>query len=202
MTEELKEPEKEKEKDSAASAHIEKILKEKRNAMAALEEERKRIEDLEAKIKEMEQNALIEKENFKELYERSKQESESVKSEYSQFKTKYYDGIKFGALRQELIKQGASESRIDSLCKLVDISKLKYNDEHKVVLGADDEAKMLKEKLPELFGTNVPSVSHDQPGSSNIAINTLEEFKKLPIKEQTPEKLKELGKKLGVDFRL
>lgn len=188
-------------KNEIPNAHFEKLLKEKRNAMIALEEREAAIKELTRQLEEKESSILLEKQNYKELFENKNKAYNELDSSFSLFKGKYYNGIKYGSLRQELIKQGASESKIDVLCKLVDMSKLKYNEEHNVVLGADEEAKLLKEKVPELFGSNIPSVSHDQPGDSSITINNMEEYLKIPGEKRTPEMLKELGKKIGIDFR-
>jgi hypothetical protein len=189
--------------------YLEKTIKEKRNWKAAKEaaeaiadQIKREKEELERRLKDLEEKNLVEKENFKELYERAKAMAEKESLEKASIQNKWINGIKVGQLKTELSKQGIRPERLDTVLKLTDINKLKYNEEHNVVLGVEEEARLIKEQYSEFFGKQIPSVSHEAPHqNSTITINSIEDFRKLKPEERTQEVLMELGRKLGVDLR-
>lgn len=173
----------------------EKLLKEKKNAMLALE-------DLKSQKQGAEEARLRAEGKVEELLELEKQKSQKYESELRELKVKTENGIKSGALRKELEKMGANTKAMDLILgKLANMETLKYDEEHRVVLGVEDEALRIKEQLPELFGRSSAGVSHEAPKTfqSNIDI---EAYKKLsPQEKSNPEVLKALFASKGVTVR-
>ena len=165
---------------------VEKALKEKNNW-------KKRAEDAEVKYKLLEDERLKEKEDFKKLYENKLAELQVIKKDKEESDKKIQEGLKIGALKNELSKLGMDMKYMDIAMKAVDLNTLKVEDD--VVLGVESAAKSLKEKAAPLFVSAGPNVSHAAPASPLQPL-TLEEWEKLPIDQQVkrePELLATLG---------
>lgn len=191
MSEETKPPEGQSpDVADTAKAHIEKILKEKKNFAEALEKERAEKLQIQEQLKAKELNEAklkgdiegIVKIKDNELNEwKAKAESLMQKqNEFEQSKTKEY---KLASLKKELVKMGAADDTMEGLLRLSNLDLIKWEDEHKVALGAEDEAKRIKSMMPVAFGVQTPRTDHSAPGSPAANID-IEAYKKLSLKEQ------------------
>jgi hypothetical protein len=162
---------------------VDKILKEKKNAMEKLRMLEQENLTFKAKLSEYEENKLVEEKKFVEIAEKRKQEADQWKAKYDESQRFITESIKTGAVKNELIKLGIDPKYSNEAIRLIDLGKIHYDNETKTVVGAEDEAKILYEKFPPLFGTQGARASHDAPASKTAQL-TLEEWKKLPYEER------------------
>lgn len=171
---------------------LEKVLHEKKNAMA-------RIKELEAQVKLESDEKLKIKEDWKALAEQREKDAKEWKDKYTSLEAKLDTSAKKSELQKELAKMGADAKSIDSLLKLADLSLLKVDQEHGVVLGAAEVAKKIKEEIPLAFGKQNNSVNNDAPELNNGEL-TIEAYKKM-----TPEERKKnraaIYKANGIEMR-
>lgn len=163
---------------------VEKVLKEKKNAMAALSEAKAKITEYEAILKDKEESELRLKEDHKALAERYKQERDQLNDKIQSIEIEKVNGIKRAELRKELTKMGADEKSLDFMIKSVDLPRLKYDTDHKLVLGVEDVALELKEQAPALFGVKSVGVDSSAPSGLHAGVLSVDEYRKLPISER------------------
>ena len=147
--------------------HIEKILKEKKNAM-------ERIRELEAKLKNEEDAKLIEKENWKTLAEQKDKEAKDWQEKFTSAQRMIEDSAKISEIKNELLKNGLNQGYVDVAMKLVDLNSVIFDRENKIVTGTENAVKMIKEKVPVLFQKQTPGVDHSAPASGNTGKLTIE----------------------------
>jgi hypothetical protein len=177
--------------------HIQKILKEKKNAMDKLRDIAQENEILKAKLSELEEQELLKNKQFEQLADTRKKEAEEWRNKYTESQNLIKDSVKKASIKSELNKLGIEEKYISDTMKLIDLNEVVYDEETRVVSGAEQVALRIKDKFPPLFGQKNVGVSHDAPSNGNLGRITLEEWKKLPVKEQR-ERLPELYANLGV----
>lgn len=173
----------------------EKVLIEKRNAMA-------KARELEEKLERLETERLKEKEDYKAMYEMSQKKLKEYETVLATEKENKTRAIKLTAVKKEFEKMGLKDSQAaETLFPLIDINTLKYDEEHSVVLGAEDEARRIKERLPQVFGagTSTARAAHDAPTGTTGAI-TLDAWKKMSPQDRKKYE-PELYKSMGVNFR-
>jgi hypothetical protein len=129
----------------------------------------------------------------------SLEEALEYKQRLEQHIVREQNGIKQGSLRKELEKMGANPKAMDLLLgKLANLESLKYDEDHRVVLGAEDEARRIKEQLPELFGRSTAGVGHEAPQGAPVDMD-VNAYKNMSLKDKSnPEVLKALFAKHGV----
>ena len=169
-----------------------KLLKEKKNAMA-------RIQELETQIKERERTDLVKKEEWKTLAEQREKEIQEITDRLNTREQEIAKSIKMGEVRKELIKLGAENQYIDQAMRLIDFETVSYDTETGTVSGADSAAMVVKETLPPLFGSSGARADHSAPAGVGKPL-TLEEWKQLPYEEQQKRKA-ELFEGMGIKTR-
>lgn len=191
---ETKEEAKEPEKKEGHSPLFEKVLKEKKNAMT-------RVRELESKLEEANNLRLKEKEDYKTLYEQERVKREALEGDFQKEQAEKINGFKLSSLKRELSKMGADDNSIDLLLKIADKEAMKYDTDHKVVLGAESVAQQLKEQAPKLFGG--PNVGVDQRApDTKFSTIDVDSFKKLDAKDKSnPDILRQLYEKHGIKVR-
>lgn len=167
----------------SVNPHVDKILKEKKNAMERMRSLEQELETQKIKVAEYEENKLLEEKKYQEYAERYKKEAETYKEKFEKTQKTIVDSMKLGAFQNEAIKLGMDSKYIQEATKLIDLNKIHYDNDTRVVIGAEDEAKALLERFPPLFGGRTPGVSHDAP-VGKMATLTLDEWKKLPYEER------------------
>lgn len=192
--EEPKATEKPSTPEPAPNPILEKVLKEKKNAM-------ERVRELEAQMQTITDERLKEKEDWKTLYETTKTKLDTLNSELEQERVEKVNGHKLSSLKKELAKMGAQDSAMDALLKLADLGKLKYDSEHKVVLGTEETARAIKDAIPAAFGKATAGVDQDAPSTKfvNVDLNT---FKQMNAQDKkNPEILRQIYEKHGITVR-
>jgi len=177
-----------------ANPLLEKALKEKRNAMD-------RVRSLEAEKQTMVDEQLKKSEDFKTLYEASQTKLTTLEERLENEQVEKETGFKASALKKELLKMGADDKGADFLLGAADMKTLKYDNEHKIVLGVEDMAKTLNEAAPSMFGGSNVKTDSSAP-SNNFADVTLEGFKNLtPEQRKDPKILEKIYADKGIKLR-
>jgi endo-1,4-beta-mannosidase len=200
MSEENQTPEA---KSSYDKEFVEKLLTEKKNAMKGLDEIKSKLSAYEAQIKEVEEQRLKEKEDFKTIAQIKEKESIEWKAKYGALEAKLQTSAKLGAIKKEFEKMGLRDAKaVDMLLNLVRSEHLKYDEENQIVIGAEDEARRIKESIPMVFAANASKMNHDAanatPGA--LSVEGLQDLikSKAPmhkIKEYQSNLMQELAKK-------
>lgn len=173
---------------------LEKVLKEKRNAM-------ERVRELEGTLQNVTDERLKEKEDWKTLYESTKTKLDEVNTNLESERVEKINGHKLSSLKRELSKMGAQENSMDALLKLADTSALKFDPEHKVVLGTEMVAKQIKDSIPAAFGRPGAGVDQSAP-QTNTADLSIDSFKSMSAKDRSnPDVIKALYEKHGVKLK-
>jgi len=143
--------------DFVPKSHFEKVLTEKKNAMQALNDERAKVANLTAE-------SLKAKDDWKTIAEIAQKESLEIKTQYEGLKIQRTNEVKLTAVKREFEKMGLSDSKtFDTIQGLINIDGLKYDEDHKLVLGVEEEAKRIRDAIPQLFGQSKPGAMHSAP---------------------------------------
>jgi hypothetical protein len=182
---------------------VEKLLTEKKNAMKGLEEVKTKLAAYESQMKEIEEQRLKEKEDFKTIAQMKEKEAIEYKTKLVAMETKIQQSAKLGAIKKEFEKMGLRDPKsVDVLLGLVKTDQLQFDEANQVVIGAEDEARRIKESIPQVFAANASKMNHDAanatPGS--LSVEGLQDLikSKAPmhkIKEYQANLMQELAKK-------
>ena len=179
-----------------SEAFVNRLLDEKKKTQLKNRELEGRLQELEAKLTETENQKLIEKEDFKKGGEKQKEEADIWREKYEKSEQKIIKGLKAGSLKSELRKLGIKQERVELAVGLAKLDEIEYDSSTSVITGAEDQAKLIAEKSPEWFGNTSASMNSDAPTTSTGGSITVEEFRKLPLPEQvkrTPDLLRTYG---------
>ena len=142
---------------------VDKLLNEKKNYAKAVEELKLKTQAYESKFKEIEEQTLKQKEDWKTLGEISQKEAIEWKQKYESAQSKHQNTLKLGALKKEFEKMGLRDGRaIEALAPVIKFDAIRYDENTETVTGAEDEAKRIKEILPQIFvAVNNARTNHD-----------------------------------------
>lgn len=146
------------------------------------------INQLQAEKEAKEKESMIEKEQYRELYERAEQEKQGILEDVQKQKKMYLDTVKKSALKAELgnIK--------DAYLSFADLGSISFNDN-----GAVDKASL--EAVANQFRSEYPELL-PKSGQSNItsvpAGSVSEQSGEKPLSEMTREEKYAELKKLGI----
>lgn len=199
MSEQDKTPEIKEEEKVVPREAFEKLMKEKKNAMSALEESKTKIAAYEASLKEKEEALLSVKEDHKTRAENWQKEAIEWKNKFTQVEEKQARDAKLSTVKKEFEKMGADSKSMEVLLRLVDLESLKFDAENKIVLGADGEALRVKEQLPQVFGTQTPGAGHDAPNGTIANLN-VDAFKGLSLADKKKNEAA-MYEKAGITMR-
>lgn len=126
-------------------------------------------------LRKLETEKMKEKEQYKELWEKSEKEKADAIEESSKIKNAYFNGQKFSALKAECAKLGILDSAVSDL-DMVDLSEIRTETTSTGrinVLNAKEIAEDIKRRRPHWFGspgagkvnTQVPQVVSGDKGS-------------------------------------
>lgn len=180
---------------------VQKVLKEKKNYATKAQQIQEENEALRKQLEQIKEQDLKNKEEYKTLYENKLSEVNEWKEKYTSQQKEIENGIKRSQLRNELTKLGIKPAYLEKAVNLADLNYVKYDSDAKLVLGADDQARLISEEWKDLFGGNQSRPNHDSPdiNSKNGAI-TLEEWKKLPFEEQK-KRMKDVAANMGLELK-
>jgi DNA primase large subunit len=165
---------------------VEKLKKEKDNY-------KKKANDLLLSAQKAEEASMLEKEEFKKLYEGEKSKLEQTIKEYSDLKVSIENTKKLNSLRQELDKLGAVPQFKEKLLGLLpkdEISQIHIDSETGAITGADQVAKTLLETFPPLFGKTVQKVDQSAPKAEFTKQKSTADMNQKEIKGNLQDALK------------
>lgn len=181
MTEETKH---EEEKVNEEIKDPQKVLEFARKAI----EEKKRVaeknRDLEAQLEAIKTKSLEEQQNYKVLADEYKKKWEAEKETVTKFQTSLIEGKKKQSLIAQLEKMGIRSDRKEALLQLAKYDAIKFDDEHKIAFGHEEEASRLKTMLPECFGKPSTNMNSSSPDIGNEGEVTLESYKKMSLEDK------------------
>lgn len=186
-------------KDVYTKEHVEKILKEKKNYSEANETLKTELKAMSEKIKELSENELKVKEDYKTLAENKAREALDYKTKLETLESNLINGTKRDALKAELAKLGADQKAINEVSLLAKIDSLKYDQDHKVVLGVEEEAKRLKEIIPSAFVKVAPKADHSAGGDFKQI--SVEDFKNMSAADRAKVNVADLFAARGIQMR-
>lgn len=162
-----------------------------------------KAQDLERQLTEIREQSMREKEDYKGLYEKEREVRLQYEEEIKTTKDRQVDDLKRASVRKALKEMGAREDSIDGLVRLAEMKSLKYDDEHRMVLGVEHQAKEIKSLMPSAFGPQKVGVDHTP--AQNIASTgdfSTEAWKALtPAQRRDPEIKKAFYAARGVTLR-
>ncbi len=164
-------------------AHAEKILKESKNKSL-------KIDELSAKVQELEDAKLTDDQKWQALAERRGEENTELKTKIQTWETTAEKDKKLNAVKRHLRAMGLKpEKEALVLEKLIDVSTLIIDPDTKAVLGAEELAKSFRQEHADLgvFGRQVPGVNQDAPRLDSGVTHSFEDKTK---KEQWAEWVK------------
>jgi len=164
---------------------VSKLKGEKDNFRSSNQKLQEQVEALQNQIREGEEKALKEKEDYKTLYEQQKQRVEELTGVVDKAANEKLNTAKTGELKKELQKLGLKPEYVDKAVQLAELDTVKIDKETGTIYGADLVAKTLSEEWPVLFGAQTDNVSQNAPDTVRpMGALTLEEWQKLPYAER------------------
>lgn len=176
---------------------VDKLLNEKKNYAKAVEELKLKVNAYESKFKEIEQESLKAKEDWKTLAENSQKEALQYKQMLEQETSKRVSTLKMGALKREFEKMGLRDTKIiETLAPLVKLDTVRYDESTETVVGAEEEARRLKETLPQLFiAANNIKANHDSTQTVPVTY-TVEKLQEMQKNKASVQEIREYQKGL------
>lgn len=154
--------------------HLEKVLKEKKNAV-------ERLREVELENKKLKEEKLFTQQQFKELAEMRAREAEEWKGKYENQNEIIKSGTINSTLRNELMKLGldtSNQANIDLALKSIDKSIVQVDSETGTVLGAAEAAKKFHLEYSHLgfFSKKSLGVNHSAPSADIPKTKTINEM--------------------------
>jgi len=180
---------------------VSKLKGEKDNFRSANQQLQEKVEALQNQIREGEEKALKEKEDYKTLYEQQKQRVEELTGVVDKAANEKLNTAKTGELRKELEKLGVNPKYAEKAVQLAQLDTVKIDKETGTIYGADLVAKTLSEEWPVLFGGQTDNVTQNAPEVPRpTGALTLEEWQRLPYAERK-QREGELFSSSGVNLK-
>lgn len=171
-----------------------KALREKDNWREKAKTTEARAIELEAQLKAIENKKLEENNEWKKIAENERSAREQFELKLQERDKADERRLKESVVKKEFRKHGIEEDSIDVLMPLVKLDELKYDPDTKAIWGYEEQVKMVKDKLPRLFGSNEkrplqtpPSVNPSMPRidpadwRSNVGTSLEDHYKKLGV---------------------
>lgn len=156
---------------------------------------KKQVQELQQQLKSFQEEKLKGEQNFKSLWETTKQELESVRSERDGFFNSYFEEQKRTAVKTDLIKLGLrpeAEADVD-LIDLSDVAIEKTDQGRVLVHGANQKAEQIKKSRPHWF-KNQKDVTINSGGTNtiNTGDQKLTPMYMVELEKKDPKKYREL----------
>jgi hypothetical protein len=148
----------------------EKALAEKRNFA-------EKAKAVEAELEKIKTEQLKEKEDFKAMYEMAAKKVQDYEAQIQFAENEKTKAIKLTQVKREWEKLGLKDSKAsETLLKLVDVEKIKFDKDLNLVLGHEEEAKRVFEDFKPLFGASSSRPDHSAPSSGPVSY-TIEAYR-------------------------
>ena len=146
-------------------AHADKILQEKKNWA-------EKAKAAEAQLEALRMQQLKEKDDQKALAETYLKKSQELEQQLQSIKQKEVQNYKFTHFKKELEKMGLRDPKqAEAFFKLSNQEAMKYDEDHGIVLGHEEEAKKIRDLIPQAFGQSMAGVNHAAPQGAPSTIN-------------------------------
>lgn len=169
-------------KKTAYDKHLDKILKEKKNATMALHEAKSKLSEFENRELKLEEEKLLKEKQFETVIENYKKKLTDMESELKNTKTTIQNAKINSAIMTELKKLGFAdnETNREIAGKLINRDSVIIDHTTNAVLGADDVAKGFYQKYSNLglFGSKVFGVNHHAPANNSMETGDFKNMKK------------------------
>jgi len=145
---------------------VAKIKKEKDNYAKRVAELKAELDAKNAELESHREQGLVQKEEFKTLYEREKEARLKREQELAERDKRDQEALKKAAVREHLLKLGLNPTHEKTAFRLMDISTVVVDADTKAVIGSDEAAKAFYDQFKDLglFGKAGAGVSHTAPG--------------------------------------
>lgn len=161
---------------------------------------RTKATELEAKMKEIENGKLAEQNQFKELYEKAREEMKEMQSTIAMNKQRETDLAKRKVVEDELLKMGLNPERKDAALRFVDMNGVKYDEEHRQVFGVQQVVEQVKSTVPEFFSFKGPRVNTQAPSYSPTPKIDLDTWRSMSAADRKANEAA-LYESMGIPFR-
>lgn len=148
-------------------------------------EREKQLEALQEKLKSFEETRLAEKEDYKSLYERTKEEKLLLDNKLKQNTQAFVNNTKMSKVKEYALQNGIRKEALDDLemLDLEDVIIETTNTGRMDVIGADDFVSRIKDQKPHWFESRrAPSVNNNpsdyRPNNGTISVSELLELQK------------------------
>lgn len=170
--------------DQNYPAHfVDKLKKEKTNLAQALDKQKAEIESLRNELKSQTEQKLTEKEEYKTLWEREREERAKIQDQLNTMSGQIRQSRKRSAVRRELEKLGLNSKYADEAFKLVDLESVVVDSDTEAVIGAEEAAKSFYTQYSNLgfFAGQKPGVDQRAPQTDTVSTKT--DLKKMSREE-------------------
>lgn len=179
--------------DTVSREAYEKVLREKKNLS-------EKTKALELEKETLTKAQLKEKEDYKAMYELTEKKAKELEEKISAQTQKEVQSRKYTEMKKEWAKMGLKDDKqAEALFRLANVEALKYDEEHQIVLGVEEEAKRVKELMSPLFGNLSAGTNHDAPKGAPVNLS-LESWKQMSPADRKKHEA-DLYKSLGVTLR-
>jgi len=147
---------------------VSKLKREKDNYVKRVAELQTQLDAQNAANELAKEQDLVQKEQFKTLYEREKEKAEKLVQDLSQRDKRDQEALKRASVKEHLVRLGLNSEHEKTAFRLMDISTVIVDQETGAVIGSEDAAKAFHDQFKTLglFGRQGVGVSHDAPASS------------------------------------
>lgn len=152
-------------------ADAERALNDMHKFKREAKEKEKKLEELSNKLKSMEEMSYKEREDYKTLYEKAKEENEELNQRYSGLKSDVYNNQRLSAVEKAAIKADIKDSALEDLqmrLATTDADEIEVeatSSGRLMVNGAEDYIARIKDLKPHWFDDKNPSNINNNPGN-------------------------------------
>lgn len=152
---------------------VEKVLTEKKNAMETVKALKEKLSIYENQLKDQAEQRLKEQNDWKAVSELKAKEAQEWQQKFHERVEREHKLLKLGAVKKEFEKVGLKDSQVvEAIADIIKLDAIKYDESTNTVVGADEEVKRIKEKIPHIFNNQSSAgVNHGAPQGSPAKIS-------------------------------
>lgn len=177
----------------------EELLAEKKKLQEKYNNETKTLNE---KLQAIEKEKLEAANDWKKIAELERSEKETLKQKIDSQEKESQRMAKMAAVKKELDKEGALPDMVEFMIKSANLDDLKYDPDHKVVLGVNDLVKKFRTEAPSAFGKQGARMNHKAPDGTNPETIDMETWRSMDFKKQKdPDVLRKLYESRGITVK-